>query len=210
MPKSTKAPLHYKRSTTDSDSALAALKRILKSAPQDLWLDTIRRADIKGHGELICWMLDQTECDFAIAVHAFYHSDPAYHLDNPRPLPARSTPGQVFGQVLINWDKGYYRFHNLQIEMRDAHPRVIARINQKSMARPRGSLPFTIPARLLDPTGGKALHLPSYMSPDDAAHLWPIYNALGLQVPATAPGLSRRMAKARAIIDRIVFRTNRS
>ena len=210
MPKSTKAPLQIRRSNADSDGALAALKRILKSAPQDLWLDTIRRADIKTHGELICWMLDQTECDFAVAVHGFYHSDPAYHLDNPKPLPPRSAPGQIFAQVLINWDKGYYRSQKLQVQMRDAHPRVIAKINQKSMARPRGSLPFTIPARLLNPSGGEPLNLPPYMSPDDAAHLWPIYNALGLRVPAAAPGLPRRMAKARTIIDKIAFRTNRS
>ena len=210
MPKPTKDPLHNKRSNAGADSALAALKRILKSAPQDLWLDTIRRAGIKSHSELICWMLDQTECDFAVAVHAFYHSDPAYHLDTPKPLPSRSVPGQVFGQVLINWDKGYYRSHKLQVEVRDAHPRVIARINQKSMARPRGSLPFTIPTRLLDPTGGEALNLPRHMSPEDAAHLWPIYNALGLRVPSAAPGLPRRMAKARTIIDKMAFRTNRS
>ena len=155
-------------------------------------------------------MLDQTECDFSVAAHAFHHSNPAVHLDNPKPLPPQPGPGQVFAQILMNWDKGYYRSHKLLVEARDAPARSIARLKQKCMARPRGSLPFTIPARLLIPTGGEPLNLPSYLSPDDAAHLWPIYNALGLRVPAAAPGLPRRMAKARTIIDKIAFRSNRS
>lgn len=183
-----------------SSQALFRLQRILKSATQDLWLDTIRRASAGVHDDLIFWMLDQTECDFAVAAHAFYRSNPAYHLDNPRPLPLRPAPGQMFAQVLVNWDKGYYRTHKLLVEPRDAFPRAIARLNQKAMARPKGSLPFTIPARLLNPVGGEPLSLPSHMSPADAAHLWPVYHELRLWVPSTPPGFSRRLTKARDII----------
>lgn len=189
---------------------LSRLKYILKSAPQDLWLDTIRRASVGAHDDLIFWMLDQTECDFAVAVHAFYRSNPAYHLDNPRPLPLRPAPGQVFAQVLVNWDKGFYRNHKLLVEPRDAFPRAIARLNQKAMARPKGSLPFTIPAPFLNPVGGEPLTLPDHMSPAHAAHLWPVYHELKLWVPSTPPGISRRLEKARDFIARLGFRSVRS
>ncbi|WP_296372591.1 hypothetical protein [Yoonia sp.] len=189
---------------------MSTLLRILKSAPQDLWLDTIRRAKPRVHDELVFWMLNQTECDFAVAAHAFYHSDPAHYLDDPRPLPPHPAPGQTFAQVLINWDKGYYRTHKLQLELRDVHPRTVAGLNQKSMARPRGSLPFAIPARFLDPWGGKPIALPPYLSPDDAIHLWPIYAALQLRVPDDPPGLPRQIAKARKAIGLFSFRTRRS
>ncbi|WP_439154465.1 hypothetical protein [Yoonia sp.] len=195
---------------TNAASALAHLLRILKSSPQDLWLDTIRRASPGIHDALIFWMLEQTECDFAIAVHAFYLIDPSQYLDTPRPLPQRPNPGQYFAQVLMNWDKGYYRIHNLTVEQQDAHPRTIARLNQKSLVRPKGTLPFVIPDRFLNPTGGQPATLPHYLSPDDATHLWPIYAALQLRVPSQPPGLQRKIAKARQAIERLSFRSRRS
>lgn len=195
---------------TNAVSALPALLRILKSSPQDLWLDTMRRTSPGVHDDLIFWMLDQTECDFAIAAHAFYLSNPSLYLVNPRPLPERPQPGQIFAQVLMNWDKGYYRIHNLMVEARDAHPRAIARLNQKSHVWPRGALPFVIPPRFLNPTGGQPMTLPPYLSPDDATHLWSLYAALKLQVPAQPPGLQRKIAKARQAIERLSFRSRRS
>ncbi len=198
----------------DSDArqstAEAALRRVLKTAPQDLWLDTIRRTRGQTHNQLIFWMLSQTECDFAVAVHAFYRSDPGYHLDNPKALSPRPGPDDIFDLALLNWDKGYYRAHKLQLGQRDIHHRTLARINQKAMARPRGSLPFNIPARFLQPDGGAPLALPPHLNPDNAAHLWSLYNTLGLHVPSAAPGLSRRMAKAKNVLNMMSFRTRRS
>lgn len=201
------------RPYADSDArqrkAETALKRVLKTAPQDLWLDTIRRTRGPRHDNLVFWMLNQTECDFAVAVHAFYRSDPGHHLDNPAPLPQHPTSAELFALTLLNWDKGYFRTHTLRVEDVDVSPRMLARINQKAMARPRGSLPFTVPARFLEPAGGATLNLPPHLSADDAAHLWPLYAALGLRVPDTPPGLSRRMAKARNVLHRVSFRSTR-
>lgn len=190
--------------------ALGALKSILKTAPQDLWLDTIRRASVGIHDDLIYWMLDQAECDFAVAAHAFYRSNPAHHLDNPRPLQLRPAPGQIFAQVLVNWDKGFYRTHALLVEPRDAYPRAIARLNQKTIARPHGSLPFTIPTRFLNPVGGEPMTLPEHFSPANSESLWPIYNALQLWVPSTKPGLPRRIEKVRQTIAKLRLAPHRS
>ena len=67
------------------------LRRILRDAPQDLWLETIRRTRSDAHNSLIYWMLSQPECDFAIAAHAFYRSNPAAQLDHPS-VCARDAP----------------------------------------------------------------------------------------------------------------------
>lgn len=178
------------------------LRRLLKTSPQALWLDTIRRTKRGQHNSLIQWMLSQTACDFAVAAHAFYRSDPAAFLDDPKPLPARPATDEILAQVLLNWDTGSYRIHNLLVEPVDAQPRAIARLNQKVMARPRGSLPFTIPERFLHPQGGNPASLPTHLVPADSHHLWPIYQELGLDVPDTPPGLKRRMAQIKGVFQK--------
>lgn len=160
----------------------------------------MRRTRNGMHDELIYWMLNQTECDFAVAAHAFYNSDPAYFLDNPRP-PPRPGPGQAFAQVIVNWDKGFYRSHKLRLDSRDAHPSDVSRVRQKIIAHPRGSLPFLIPTRFVDLAGGKQTALPDHLSPDNARNLWPIYSALQLRVPPTAPGLSRMLMRAQGLFN---------
>ncbi len=180
-----------------------ALRRILRDAPQDLWLDTIRRTRSDAHNGLIYWMLSQPECDFAIAAHAFYRSNPVFHLENPKPLSLKPGPWDIFSLVLVNWDTGFFRTHNLRVEPVDVHPRVLARLNQKMLAHPRGSLPFQIPKELLDPQGGTSLLVPPRLSPDEAKHLWPIYADLGLSVPDTAPGMPRRVERAKGLLKRM-------
>lgn len=192
-----------RKNTPSPSPAEAALRRLLKSSPQDLWLETQRRSKGTQHDSLIHWMICQTECDFAVAVHAFYRSNPGQHLDLPRPLPTKPGPSDIFAQVLINWDLGYYRDHMLAVESRDVDPRQLVRINQKVMARPRASLPFLIPARFLDPKGGTPVQLPPHLSPDDAKHLWPLYAELGLRVPHAPPGMARKLAALKSLADRI-------
>lgn len=188
------------QSVTESE---IILRRVLRSAPQDLWLDTIRRTQGPQHDGLIYWMLNQTECDFAVACHAFYRSNPAQHLDNPRPLPSRPGPEDIFALVLLNWDTGSYRTHRLMVDPVDANPRMVARINQKVMARPSGSLPFRIPQKFLTPVGGTPMSVPQYLSADNARHLWPVYNDLGLKVAKTPPGIARQMARAKSLLIKI-------
>ncbi len=184
-----------------SDSEMR-LRRLLKSSPQDLWLDTIRRARHPQHNGLVYWMLNQTECDFAIAAHAFYRSNPAYHLDNPKPLPQRPGPSELFALVLLNWDTGSYRTHRLQIGPHDADQRSISRVRQKIMARPQGSLPFRIPQRFISPTGGTPMKVPPHLLPDEAPHLWSLYAELGLAVDEAPPGLARKIARAKSLFHR--------
>ncbi|MEJ8562374.1 hypothetical protein QTO30_14830 [Yoonia sp. GPGPB17] len=178
------------------------LRRVLKSSPQDLWLDTLRRTRGPEHDTLVYWMLGQTECDFAIAVHAFYRSDPVLHLDDPKPLPLRPGPSDLFALVLLNWDTGSYRTHRVQVEPLDADPRAIARTKQKLMAHPQGSLPFKIPQRFLEPTGGAPIKVPPHLQPNEVSHLWSIFSELGLQVDANPPGFVRRVARAKALFQR--------
>ena len=188
----------------------ATLRRILKSAPQDLWLDTIRRTTDGVHNDLVHWMLDQPECDFAIAAYAFYRSDPVIKLSDPQPLRPRPDISETFAQVLLNWDVGFYRTHKLSLEESDISARTISRLRQKLLAWPKGALPFTIPARLLDTQGGEPVQLPAHMSPDHASHLWVLYRALGLRVHPTKPGLRRHVAKATGLLTKVTFRSARS
>jgi len=185
-----------------SDSEIR-LRRMLKASPQDLWLDTLRRTKNNAHDGLVYWMLNQTECDFAIAAHAFYRSNPAQFLDTPRPLPLRPGPSDVFALVLLNWDTGSYRSHQLQVDVIDADPRLISRTRQKAMVHPHGSLPFRIPERLLEPTGGVPMKLPRHLLPDEVPHLWSLYRELGLTVDAVPPGIGRRIAHAKSAFRRV-------
>ena len=192
------------------DESEIILRRILKTSPQDLWLDTIRRAHDDKHNTLIYWMLNQTECDFAIAAHAFYRADPTKYLDEPMPLPSRPGPSDIFAFILLNWDIGSYRTHQLAVEEKDAPSRLVARVNQKVMVRPRSSLPFNIPERFLRPEGGRRMQLPPYQSPENARHLWPIYAKLGLDVPAAAPGFKRKLAQAKTLFARLTRRERKA
>jgi hypothetical protein len=139
-------------------------------------------------------MLDQPECDFAIAVHAFYRSDPAQHLDAPSALPPHPSSDQVFARCLINWDTGYFRTHRLKVEECDAPLRQISRIHQKVIARQRASLPFRIPQRFLEPVGGELLQLSDNLNPENTKDLWIKYAHAQLDVPSAAPGLPRKFA----------------
>ncbi|MEJ6405060.1 hypothetical protein [Yoonia sp. 2307UL14-13] len=195
--------------TTRIGDADAALRRILRTAPQDLWLDTIRRADMTRHADLIHWMLNRTECDFAVAVHAFYHSDPVSHLTDPLPLPQRPDTTQHFATILRNWDTGFYRNHRLGLNDQDVDPRLIRRVNQKLLAWPRGALPFHVPPKFLDLTGGAPIDLPTHLDPNEARHLWQLYRTLGLRVRRSAPGLPRRFARVGKALGRINFQSAR-
>lgn len=179
------------------------LRNLLKRAPQDLWLETIRRTRGDAHNGLIYWMLSQPQCDFAVAAHAFYRSNPASHVENPQPLPPRPGPENLFAVVLFNWDTGSFRTHKIRIEAQDAHPRMIARLNQKLLAQPHGSLPFRIPQEFQSPEGGTPRQIPAHLSPDDNLQIWSLYADLGLQVPHDPPGIKRKLAKTRDILLRL-------
>ncbi len=200
-PKNHSSPATAQKSTLRPEEVI--LRRLLKASPQDLWLDTIRRTRGDKHDGLVFWMLNQTECDFAIAVHAFYRCKPVQMLETPKPLSARPSQTDIFGCVLLNWDTGSYRSHSLMVQAADAAPRDIERLNQKLMVWPPGSLPFTIPPRFLNPEGGRVLNIPSHMSPDDARHVWPLYSAFGLRVPEAAPGVRRQFLRAKILLNKI-------
>jgi hypothetical protein len=191
------------RNRTKISNSEVSLRRMLRDAPQDLWLETIRRTRGDAHNNLIFWMLSQPECDFAIAAHAFYRSDPVFQINNPNPLSPRPGADNLFAVVLVNWDTGFFRTHNLRVETNDVHPRVMARLNDKMQDHPRGSLPFQIPKKLLDPEGGNTAVVPPHFSPDNVQHIWALYADLGLQVPDTAPGIPRRVEQAKGLLKMV-------
>lgn len=182
------------------------LRRLLKSSPQELWLDTIRRTTGPEHNGLIHWMLAQIECDFSVAFHAFYRSDPASFLEEPTQLPPRPGVNDIFAQVLLNWDTGSYRTQRFRVEAIDAPLAAIAKVDRLVRAHGNGALPFQIPRRFVDPKGGVNMRLPSYLSPDRAAHLWPLYVNMGLRVQDEPPGLRRKAAQVKSLL-RIVARS---
>lgn len=181
------------------------MRNLLKHAPQDLWLDTIRRTRGDAHNGLIYWMLSQPQCDLAVAAHAFYRSNPANYVDNPQPLPARPGPDNLFAVVLFNWDTGSFRNHKLLVETQDAHPRMIARLNQKLLVHAAGQLPFRVPAELQRPEGGQPMQVPSHLSPDHNPKVWSLFADLGLLVHDSPPGLMRKLAVFRNLFRRLNF-----
>ena len=174
-----------------------SLRHLLRGASQDLWLDTIRRTRSDAHNGLVYWMLSQPECDFAVAAHAFYRSNPTFHIENAVPLSPRPGSDNIFGLVLVNWDTGFFRSHNLRVEAADAHPRVINNLNTLVAATSDKPLPFTIPPKLLNPEGGVPLDLPKRLSPAHASQLWPLYVDMGLDVPPVPPGFARKTEAAK-------------
>lgn len=198
------SPLPTPKKSRLSESEMQ-LRRLLKSSPQDLWLDTMRRTRPQHHDSLVYWMLNQTECDFAVAMHAFYRSNPARHVDDALPLPQRPAVSNIFALVLVNWDTGSFRNHRLQVEDIDADPRAVARVRQKLLAHPRGSLPFRLPQEFLLLEGGKPMKLAPNMHPDEVPHLWSLYASLGLKVHAAPPGFARTIARIKDVFRRFRF-----
>ncbi len=180
-----------------------ALRRLLKASPQDLWLETLRRTRGAEHCYLVYWMLSQPECDFAVAVHAFYRCNPTDYLDNPRPLPTRPGTHDIFALILRNWETGSYRTHRLKVDQVDADPRIVSRVRQKMMVYPKGTLPFTIPQAFLEPNGGSPVNVPSHLQPNEIKHIWSLFSDLGLKVHAAPPGFARKIAQVRWIFERL-------
>lgn len=180
-----------------------AVRQLLKSSPQDLWLDTLRRTRSTEHCALVYWMLCQPECDFAVAVHAFYRCNPTEHLDNPRPLPARPGPCEIFALILRNWETGSYRTHRLKVEAVDADPRIVSRVRQKMMIYPEGTLPFTIPPAFIEPTGGSPVKVPTHLQPNEIRTIWTLFSDLGLKVHKSPPGFARKIAGLQLLFARL-------
>lgn len=193
-------PNPMRAQTTQSE---AALRRALKKAPQDLWLDTVRRTTGDRHQRLLYWMLCQPECDFAVAASAFYRSNPLARILNPKPLTPRPGPTNLFALVLLNWDTGSFRTQNLRVDDKDVDPAMLVRMQDAYHAHARGSLPFNIPPALLDPKGGIAMHVPAHLSPEDAPQLWPLYRHLGLRVPIEPPGMKRKLGQAKDLLRKV-------
>lgn len=197
MPVPTLTPTHPLAPGGKPSKNELALRRLLKSSPQDLWLETLRRTRGPEHCNLVYWMLNQPECDFAVAMHAFYRCNPTEHLDNPRPLPTRPGTHDIFALILQNWDTGSYRTHRLMIDPVDADPRLVSRVKQKLLVHKSGSLPFKIPEQFLSQTGGTAVRVPANLHPNDVRHIWSLFTALGLKVHESPPGLARKLAQLR-------------
>ncbi|SIT88699.1 hypothetical protein SAMN05421665_2779 [Yoonia rosea] len=180
-----------------------AVRRLLRSSPQDLWLDTLRRTRGTEHCALVHWMLCQPECDFAVAVHAFYRCNPTDFLDNPRPLPARPRTHDIFALILRNWETGSYRTHRLKLEAIDADPSIVSQVRQKLMIYSEGTLPFTIPPAFIDPTGGSPVKVPPHLQPNEIREIWSLFSDLGLNVHTSPPGFARRIAQVRWLFARL-------
>ena len=201
VPDNQNAPPNPNRAKTTQSEA--ALRRALKKAPQDLWLDTVRRTRGEKHQRLLYWMLSQPECDFAVAASAFYRSNPLAHITHPKPLTPRPGATNLFALVLLNWDTGSFRNHQLRIDQNDVAPDMLVKLQEAYQAHPRGSLPFQIPAALLDPKGGMPMQVPAHLSPDDAPQLWPLFRHLGLAVPIEPPGMKRRLGQAKDLLRKV-------
>jgi hypothetical protein len=178
------------------------LRCILRDAPQDLWLETIRRTRCDAHNGLIHWMLSQPECDFVIAAHAFYRSNPAAHLDNLTPLPLRPSTSNIFALALINWDTGFSGPKNSRWKPSMFTP-ACSQVFKKILGHPRGALAFNTPKQLLTLEGGSPAYVLRPLSPDGTIHLWAIFADLGLQVPDTAPGMKRWLEQAKGLLKKV-------
>lgn len=179
-------------------SDLNALQEILKDAPQDLWLMTAFRTQSAIHDPLIHWMLDQTQCDFSIALWAFYRSEPCQYLEDPVPLPTHPDHSQIFAQLLRNWDTGFYRTHELAV---DVDQRYRSRLKQKLLAWPRGALPFSVPSAFLESEGGRTIQLPAHYDPDTVPHIRAVFDACDLRL--ATPGRLNATAVVRDLFRRL-------
>lgn len=65
----------------DPQAALEELKDHLLTAPYSVWLDVVRRANVRRHYDLLNWMIEQPECDRSIAQLVFFQCEPAQMLE---------------------------------------------------------------------------------------------------------------------------------
>ncbi len=186
------------------DAHTGRLQDWLLTVPQDLWLDVARRANWDIHNKLLLWMVNQPQCDLSVAAHVLHYGSVAYYY-RERKVP-QVGPGDdgIVATVLANYEKGFYRAHAINI---DDDPTIDVLLNNLNDAMAETDNPaFIIPDAFLDLTGGAPVAIPAELSPDDAADVWPLFDAIDLSVAEGAPGAERDAVTARKARDTARFR----
>lgn len=178
------------------NTALDALKGILLEVEQDFWYETVRRADPIRHAALLKWIVEQEACDFSVAALVFFRSEVADAVRNRRPLPECPDATALHAVVLQNWAAGRYRSHEIDCydELR-GWAKILRRYVEAVPAERRS---FAVPERFLDPFGGRAFALPTFLSPAHSHDVWVIFNALGFDVPPRSPNMPAGWARLTA------------
>ncbi len=175
-------------------AATIRIKAFLKEMPQDFWLDVTGRVQADDHDILLLWMLDQVECDFSVAQRILLDRAP-HRLRNRIPVDRSRQQLDPLTRVLVNWDKGLYRAHEIAQPERDLQKQ-LRRLSLALDAVPTALHVLEVPEEFLRAGGGRPPRIPPDRSPDTDPSLWQLYSTLGLEVTPGAPGAEREMLQA--------------
>ncbi len=175
-------------------AATIRIKAFLKEMPQDFWMDVTGRMQAGDQDVLLLWMLDQAECDFSIAQRILLDRAP-HRLRNRIPVDTSRQQLDPLTRVLVNWEKGFYRLHEIAQPERDLRTQ-LRRLTRALDVVPAALHVFEIPAEFLRAGGGRQPRIPPDLSPDTDPGLWQLYSALGLEVTPGAPGAERERLEA--------------
>ena len=182
-----------------------ALKLRLRRSPPDLWYEIARRADPNHHADLLFWMLNQKQCDFAVAAHILLTGPIRYHIEAQTPLPTHPDETTLWAVVLMNWMRGHYRAHDVACDRADLDPHLDS-LRATLAARKGKETSFPMPEALLDLSGGHVTQLAAADDPDQDPDLWRLCHDLELTTLSAPPGLGRHVAQAQRTVRKLLIK----
>ena len=131
----------------------AELTGWLKDQPQEVWLAIARLADWHYIPDVSAWMIDQPECDRAVAAFILWRSNVADQL-----RASTCLPGFVLHTVLSNYRKGYYRRCELALDPGEVA--LAAHAYAEALEELTGPPIFLVPKPLIGPFPATGMHAP--------------------------------------------------
>jgi hypothetical protein len=179
MAETSTIPVLYETYEDGSQGERAYVREIkawLSSQPQDAWLMVLKNINWHWMDSLIDFMIDDPDCDIAIAAYIFWACDPAWHVANEGTL----TEGAArIARIAANVGRGFYRRNELALNRFEVLHNVHAYAEAVRARRPgRQPARIALPRVLLGPFIGRE---PAIAPGNEATerHLDEIVDALG-------------------------------
>ena len=143
----------YEDGSQGERTYLGEIKAWLPSQPQGTWLMVLKNMNWDSMDSLMQFMIDDPDCDIAIAAYIFWACDPGWHVANE----GTSSGGAArIARIAANVDRGFYRRSELALNRFEVLHNVHAYAEAVRARRFRGQpARITLPRVLLGPFIGQ-------------------------------------------------------
>jgi Domain of unknown function (DUF4274) len=140
----------YEDGSQGERAYLGEIKAWLPSQPQGTWLMVLKNMNWDSMDSLMQFMIDDSDCDIAIAAYIFWACDPGWHVAN------EGTFSERIARIAANVGRGFYRRSELALNRFEVLHNVHAYAEAVRARRfSRQPARFTLPRALLGPFIGQ-------------------------------------------------------